>query len=254
MTQDFFLGQLRLLLVAVLSYATGKGWLTTADSSLAASILTPLGLLLGPWIWSLYVNVGKKLVPKDSVAIAPHTPMDAAAPKGTSAAGTVVGALLFALLLPFVLADPASAQIKLTGNPKADFSNLAPKPASDATASVDNLGTQLSKVAKAVVDKAIIDVQAASDDADKHNDAISKPCWQAQLAFLKALPTQWDNPPAEIGIALGIQIQRDLITSITGSDAGSLKVACAALLGDQLKIVANIGALLGIRIATGGLF
>jgi len=62
-----------------------------------------------------------------------------------------------------------------------------------------------------------------------------------------------ENPPGDIGIALGMQIQRDLLNSITGNDASSLKVACAALWGDQLKIVANIGALLGIKIATGGL-
>ena len=92
-----------------------------------------------------------------------------------------------------------------------------------------------------------------SDDAAKHNDAIAKPCWDANLVLLKGLPSQWENPPTDIGLALGIQIQRDLLNSITGNDATSLKVACAALWGDQLKIVANIGALLGIKIATGGL-
>src|SRR5262249_19858311 len=66
--------------------------------------------------------------------------------------------------------------------------------------------------------------QAASDDAAKHNDTIAKPCWDANLALLKGLPSQWESPPPDIGIALGIQIQRDLLNSITGNDASSLKV------------------------------
>lgn len=69
MTQDFFLGQLRLIAVAILAYVSGAGYLTPAGSGLATAILTPIGLLIGPWIWSLYVNVNKKLVPANSVAI-----------------------------------------------------------------------------------------------------------------------------------------------------------------------------------------
>jgi hypothetical protein len=68
-TQTFFLGQLRLVIVAFIAYATGRGWLTPADSGLAGSILPPIGALIGPWIWSIYVNINSKLVPKDSVAI-----------------------------------------------------------------------------------------------------------------------------------------------------------------------------------------
>jgi hypothetical protein len=112
---------------------------------------------------------------------------------------------------------------------------------------------QVRKITKEIVDKAIADVQAASDDAAKHNDTIAKPCWDANLALLKGLPSQWESPPADIGLALGIQIQRDLLNSITGNEATSLKVACAPLWGDQLQIIANVGALLGIKIATGGL-
>jgi hypothetical protein len=132
-----------------------------------------------------------------------------------------------------------------------------PSATAGATATDDALssfGQQIRKITKDLVDKAISDVQAALDDATKHNDAISIPCWQANLDLLKGLPSQWETPPADIGIALGIQIQRDLLNSITGTDAKSLKVACAALWGDQLKIVANVGALLGVKIATGGLF
>lgn len=271
MTKDFFLGQLRLLLIGLLAFATGKGWLSTADSTLAVSIITPLGLLCGPWIWSLYVNIGQKLVPKDSVAISGDTPraemigddgkvhIKLADPSG---AAKVVGSLLLAVLLSSWLIDPASAQIKLTGNPKADFSNLAPKPAAPAVTgetkmdtALQNFGDGVRKIEKAVVDKGIDDLTAAIKDAENHDDQISLPCWRANLKLLQSLPSQWETPPTfPVGIALGIQIQRDIINTVTGSDAGSIKVACAALWGDQLKIVANVAGLIGVRIATGGLF
>jgi hypothetical protein len=171
--------------------------------------------------------------------------------------------LAIALLASLVLPGAAQAQVKLkplTGDVAKD---LGLKPAgaagtSNAATATDqamgSFGAEVRKITKELVDKAIADVQSASDDAAKHNDTILKPCWDANLALLKGLPSQWETPPADIGIALGIQIQRDLLNSITGNDASSLKVACAALWGDQLKIVANVGALLGIRIATGGLF
>lgn len=179
---------------------------------------------------------------------------------------TVIKILIAAVALSFLLAGSGSAQAqqvrapRLTGDVAKDFNLKPPAPAGTtegATATDDALssfGQQVRKITKELVDKAIVDVQAASDDAAKHNDVIAKPCWDANLALLKGLPSQWETPPADIGLALGIQIQRDLLNSITGNDAGSLKVACAALWGDQLKIVANVGALLGVKIATGGLF
>lgn len=174
---------------------------------------------------------------------------------------TVVKILIAAFVLSVMfLASPASAQTapRLTGNIVRDIAASKPSASTDGETTTDkamgSFGQEIRKITKQLVDKAIVDVQAALDDATKHNDAISIPCWQANLDLLKGLPSQWENPPADIGIALGIQIQRDLLNSITGTDARSLKVACAALWGDQLKIVANVGALLGVRIATGGLF
>ncbi|WP_316176276.1 hypothetical protein [Bradyrhizobium sp. SZCCHNRI1073] len=171
----------------------------------------------------------------------------------------LVRILLAAFVLSFPLAG-AQAQAqrpKLTGDLVKDL-GMKPATSGEAETSTDkavgSFGQEVRKITKQLVDKAILDVQAALDDATKHNDAISIPCWQANLDLLKGLPSQWENPPQDIGIALGIQIQRDLLNSITGTDVKSLKVACAALWGDQLKIVANVGALLGVRIATGGLF
>ncbi|TAL43856.1 MAG: hypothetical protein EPN91_05730 [Salinibacterium sp.] len=172
---------------------------------------------------------------------------------------TLARILLVAFLPVAALAGaPAQAQTKLTGNIVRDIAAAKPSASTDGETTVDkamgSFGQEVRKITKQLVDKAIVDVQAALDDATKHNDAISIPCWQANLELLKGLPSQWETPPADIGLALGIQIQRDLLNSITGTDAKSLKVACAALWGDQLKIVANVGALLGVRIATGGLF
>lgn len=180
----------------------------------------------------------------------------------------VVKILVAAVVLSFFLAGtPASAQQirapRLTGDVAKDF-NLKPPAtpsgmtAAGATATDDALssfGQQVQKITKDIVDKAIEDANAAITDATNHKDNISLPCWQANLALLQGLPSQWPNPPpSPIGIMLGIQIQRDLLNAITGNDPTSLKVACAALWGDQLKIVANVAALLGIKIATGGLF
>lgn len=176
----------------------------------------------------------------------------------------VVALLAVASLLAFAYAGDAHAQVRkpqVTGDIVADTkANLGIQPAAAASApsgsidsAVSNFNSGIQKITKDLVDKAIADVTAAQTDAQNHNDQISKPCWDANLALLKSLPSQWETPPSPIGIALGIQIQRDLLNAITGNDATSLKVACAALWGDQLRIVGNLGALLGIRIATGGL-
>lgn len=209
------------------------------------SVIVPAFVGLCSIAWSVYAHWNMKKVPETSVAVS--APSDA--PKGSVVTGQVVGALLLGF---FLIPHHADAQgVKLTGNVVNDFKSATAKPSVETSA--EDFGAQFRKLTKEVVDKAIADVQAASADADKRGDIIAKPCWDANLKFLQMLPSEWDNPPTEVGIALGIQVQRDLINSITGQDATSLKVACAPLWGDQLKIVTQIGALLGIRIATGGL-
>jgi hypothetical protein len=169
----------------------------------------------------------------------------------------VAFALSAFLPVPSVQAQTFPKPKPLTGNLGNDLGITRPA-ATGAPGSIDaavsdfNAGVQ--KIEKALVDKGIADLNSAITDATNHSDNISLPCWQANLKLLQSLPSQWENPPpSPIGIALGIQIQRDLLNAITGNDATSLKVACAALWGDQLKIVANLGALIGVRIASGGL-
>lgn len=69
MTQDFFMGQLRLIMVGVLAYCAGAGVLSTQTNTFLGALSVPLIALFGPWAWSLYVNINRKLVPNDSVAI-----------------------------------------------------------------------------------------------------------------------------------------------------------------------------------------
>lgn len=116
---------------------------------------------------------------------------------------------------------------------------------------VIDLGKKFQAITKDVIDFAITDLTAASADATTHNDKISQPCWDAQVSFLKSLPAEQPNPPEKIGIALAIQISRDLREAISGNEQTSLKVACAALLGDQLNILNQVLGAVGIGALTG---
>lgn len=264
MNQALFLAELRKIALVVIAYCLGKGWLSAADSSLIGGLLPGVGLLAGPWLWGFYTMLNKKLVPQDSIAVRTIAPVShgddvivqtgITQKDGTGYIAKVVGALLFAVMLPFLI-DPAHAQFP---KPKPLNEIFSPAPKTTATtfdSALKEFGDGVQKIEKSLVDKGIADLQAAIKDATSHNDNISLPCWNANLDLLQSLPSQWPEPPTlPMGLALSIQIQRDLLNSITGSDAKSLKVACAALWGDQLKIVANLGALIGIRIASGGLF
>lgn len=159
-----------------------------------------------------------------------------------------------------LLTDGAWAQRRpaITGNPIKDIQTDlaggvgAPGASKQSTTNTvaglnfTTIGEKLQAVTKDVLDKAIADLSAASADAQVHNDKISQPCWDAQAAFLKSLPAEQATPPTEIGPALAIQISRDILNSVTGNDASSLKVSCAALIGDQLSIINQTLGLVGI--------
>ena len=71
MTPDFLLGQLRVALIAFLSYAAGKGWLTPADVDLIKTLAASLGPVAVIWAWSIYRNFNTKFVPRDAIALQP---------------------------------------------------------------------------------------------------------------------------------------------------------------------------------------
>lgn len=117
MTYDFFMGQLRLALIAFLSYAGGKGWLQASDAGAIMAVVTPLAAVMMPVIWSWSANWRKKYVPSDSVMIAPHAPSDATAPAGSTVIGKVIGILIAAFLVLAFWSDSTRA---------ADIAKAAP--------------------------------------------------------------------------------------------------------------------------------
>lgn len=164
--------------------------------------------------------------------------------------------LLAALAVTVCGLTVAQAQTQRPAVPRVslpiELPRLNAQSANPAEAAFDQLHQGLQKVAKDAADHALADLNAALTDATNRADEISKPCWKAQIDFIGLLPVMWAQPPAEIGLALGIQIKRDLLTAMTGSQTGSIKVACAALFGDEMKIFVNVGALFGLRVLTGG--
>jgi hypothetical protein len=289
MSQDFLLGQLRLILVGVLAYASGRGWILADTYGVLMQISTPFGAVAGPWIWSIYCNIGKKLVHTNVVVLDPVITMeDKDKMRGTliTKDGPVTGVIkvvIVGFMLTIFLVAPSHAQAQkqifqqIDAKVAAALAQIDAKAkavtapltgtATSSTASngltnfftkmqsaLDQFNKGVESIEKTAIDKAIGDVNIALLDASNHNDQISLPCWQSNLALLQGLPIEWPTPPEQpIGIATGIQLQRDLLNSITGSQATSLKVACAALWGDQAAIVTQVGALLGVKIALGGL-
>lgn len=183
--------------------------------------------------------------------------------------------ITLAILLLTFAAWPAYAQktsapvvkptncLPLDARPECGNGIFAGNGPGSSVLSIDQIGQHLQQLEKQIVDKAIADTQAASNDAQLRNDIIAQPCWDAETKFLQLLPIEWvanpgnpsatppvpasPGPPAEMGPALGIQVSRDLINAITGNDKTSLKVACAAMIGDSTKIVGQLLALLGIK-------
>lgn len=254
MTQDFVFGQLRLAMVAVLAYCGGKGWLTPADSTLFLALGTSLGPIFLPWAWSLISQFGTVRISNKSAAavVASVEAVDkTSAREGAAAAVAAVGKI--AILFAFVIMSLAWSA-PLFATPLKDPLNLfTVSPVAPTVAGFDTVlnkfGAKIQTVEKDLADKVIADLNAAITDATNHNDAISLPCWQANLKLAMALPAEWANPPTlPIGIALSIQIQRDLLNAITSNDPGSLKVACAALWGDQILQIGKLGLLFGFSI------
>lgn len=276
-SQDQVMGQLRVIIPAlgVIVSALGVSGATSHQYvDLALSMVGPISYAIVA-AWSLIANSRASIMksaakPVDATTPPPKIilpPQEAALADQLPAnvtASSVAKIIILGLALSFLLiGTPAMAQTQRVKLPdplhliKSD-SDTTTASSPTSTGSLDtalaNFNTQVQKITKDIVDKAIADVTAAQTDAANHNDQISKPCWDANLTLLKSLPTQWENPPTfPIGLALGIQIQRDMLNSITGNDASSLKVACAALWGDQLRIVAEVAAMLGVKVATGGL-
>jgi len=106
MNQTLFLSQLRVLILVGIAFAAGKGWLSASDSSAITSILAPLGVIIGPWLWSIYSNFNSKIVPQHAVVIDPvNTQANADKPTATvqTSAGVMTGKVVSVILLAFAL-------------------------------------------------------------------------------------------------------------------------------------------------------
>lgn len=232
MTYDFFMGQLRLIAVGIIAWCGGKGWLTTVDASAATALLVPFGLLLGPWLWSLYRNFGMKLVPHDSIAIQSNHIGASSVEKGDELilnGGTtakVVGCLLAALLFSVLAWQPTFAQTRMPQS--------RPQQASDPLSGFRKF--------------AVTDIQAALDDATENNDTAAIACWSAMLPIVsKANNTLLPSVP---GFFSGIQKARDVVRSVAQVKAGigplaDLKDKCASIVIDTNTFLLKLGIIGG---------
>jgi hypothetical protein len=199
MTYDFFMGQLRLIVIAFLAYGSGRGWLTPTDSGLATAIITPIGLIAGPWIWSIYRNLGQKLVPKDSVAIDAGNVHTIANPVGGTAIigdndlnKTVTAKIVGAILLAFMLASfawPSSALAQIT-KPRI-LGAIADKIEGPR---VTQAGSDLLA---ALDEKLLPDLQYALKIALAGNSKVTAPCYQAWIDIIEARQKSVTGPDGQ---------------------------------------------------------
>jgi hypothetical protein len=145
MNQTLFLSQLRVIILVGIAFAAGKGWLSSSDSSAIVSILTPVGIIAGPWLWSIYSNINSKLVPQHAVVIDPiNTTANAGAPTATvhTDAGTITGKVV-AVLAIMVLGAPAWPSDAMAQGRKVA---VAPPPAASQPAITGNALSDLTTI------------------------------------------------------------------------------------------------------------
>lgn len=86
-TLDFFMGQLRLAVVALLAYGGGAHWFTPEAAGLYLTLFTTLGPIGIPWVWSIAANLGKVSIDRNSAA-AVVAKVEAVDPKSAVAGAT----------------------------------------------------------------------------------------------------------------------------------------------------------------------
>lgn len=86
-TLDFFMGQLRLAVVALLAYGGGAKWFTPEAAGLYLTLFTTLGPITIPWAWSIIANYGQVHIDRNSAA-AVVAKVEAVDPKSAVAGAT----------------------------------------------------------------------------------------------------------------------------------------------------------------------
>ena len=180
-----------------IAYASGKGWLTTADAGALTSIFEPLGVLAGPFIWSLYSNYGVKLVPHDSVAVHLDNILTAVNPVGGIAviqdnnvpgkqiAAKIVGALLigFFVLMPhnvYAQTKRVDSVQQFNNKLKSDFS---------AATGTKATGDVPFDLLQALDVKLLPDLQYALLLANATGNTITADCYNAWIAIITTQQT-----------------------------------------------------------------
>lgn len=200
MTQTLFLAQLRVIMLVFIAYAAGKGWLSSVDAGLVTQILTPVGLIAGPWAWSIYSNINSRLVPQHAIVIDPvvtkansgNTTATVQTDAGTMT-GKVVSALLAAILLGSFAGD-ARAQsplprprLPLTGNIINDIAAAQGKPVAGVT------GAPVTDAQNFFNAMLLPDLQYALKLATAAKNTITADCYQSWIDIINTQQTAVKN-------------------------------------------------------------
>lgn len=212
-----------LLIKIILLLATSAATYFHSTNQLTPAIAADVADLLA-FAWSLYSNRAMKLVPSNSVAIAPENIQTVSNPVGstaivTSSSGKTVGAkVVGALLLALLIGGNIQPGHAATADPLAALKAFT-----------------------------VSDIQGALDDAKAQNDTQGVQCWSA---LLPAVQSQQAIKLQKLGVFTALQKARDLdrlvssIQSPTGM-LSTLKDACASVIVDTNTFLLKLGVVGG---------
>lgn len=229
MTQTLFLSQLRALLLIVIAYCAGRGWLSPQDSGAITAILVPIGAIAGPWIWSIYANINSKLVHADSAAAKVATIEETHPVDALNAASRLAEKVAAVLIVAFA----ASLFLASTSAMAADKPVPALKPAvAVSTANpLQSFFDGLQKKAAAINAFTLADAQAAMVMAA--SDPVGLACYTAIANKLQS-GSSGNLIPKSLGLLQLIEAGRLAKLQISAVQTGVDPVVqgCAGLILD----------------------
>lgn len=168
--------------------------------------------------------------------------------------------ILFAIIAALALTTGAHAQGPIVRKIQADIQKRASTPAATADP-ITTLMADIEKVKADVVTGLVAALQEADDDAgtvvnattQEVRDPISHACYPAQIKFLQSLPSVKPiTSGAPYNLIVLFQRKRDFVAQLKAGLPAYLKVGCAALIGDEVKIFISTLAMAGVKVALGG--
>lgn len=182
----------------------------------------------------------------------------------------VKAAIVVAFALSFLVAGGSAqaAQMQFTGNAIADakanaarLKAAASPTAPGASDALTDLMNKITKVQNQVVTDAVTDINAADaaaaaltnpSDASSFADPIAHACYPALVKFLQGLPVA-TAPTGTLQVAQIFEKKRLFVIQIQAGLPVSLKLGCAALVGDEVQIFIKAMGLVGVTVSTAGL-